>query len=134
MTPLADLHPDLNERDLIPVRDLIDEVRVQERATKLLAATVTWLAAFSAFKKLRLRHGLPTSPGAFHFYGAVLGELKTTGKALLGFLELNQFTLDEAPITKENLEACVRELCCDDVILDMGLLKSDLSAVEAAFA
>ena len=64
----------------------------------------------------------------------MLGELKTTGKALLGFLELNQFTLDEAPITKENLEACVRELCCDDVILDMGLLKSDLSAVEAAFA
>ena len=42
------------------------------------------------------------------------------------------FTLDQAPIDKENLEACVRELCCDDVLLDMGLLTKDLPDVDAA--
>jgi hypothetical protein len=130
--PSEVLHASLTERDLIPVRELIEDVRVQERATHLLSATITWLNAFTSFKRVRRRYGLPRGPSATHCYGAVIGDLKTTGKMLLAFLEQGTFSLDQAPIDKKNLEACVRELSCDDVILDMGLLDEDLSHVEAA--
>jgi hypothetical protein len=125
------LHPSLTERDLIPVRELIEDVRTQERAAQLLSATITWLNAFSSFKRVRRRYGLPQGAGPTHCYGSVISDLKTTGKALLACLEQGMFSLDQAPIDKENLEACVRELCCDDVILDMGLLKEDLTDIEA---
>jgi len=124
-------HVSLTERDLIPVRELIEDVRTQEREAHLLSATITWLNAFSSFKRVRRRYGLPQGDGATHCYGAVIGDLKTTGKALLAFLNQKMFSLDEAPIDQKNFEACVRELCCDDVILDMGLLKEDLSDIEA---
>jgi hypothetical protein len=130
--PTETLHESLTERDLIPVRELIEDVRTQERAAQLLSATITWVNAFSSFKRVRRRYGLPRGEGATHCYGAVVGDLKTTGKALLACLSQNLFSLDQAPIDKKNLEACVRELCCDDVILDMGLLNEDLSSVEAA--
>lgn len=125
------LHESLTERDLIPVRELIEDVRTQERATQLLSATITWLNAFTSFKRVRRRYGLPQGDGPTHCYGAVISDLKTTGKALLACLNQGMFSLDQAPIDKTNLEACVRELCCDDVILDMGLLKENLSDVEA---
>lgn len=125
------IHPSLTERDLIPVRELIEDVRTQERAAQLLSATITWLNAFTSFKRVRRRYGLPQGEGATHCYGAVVGDLKTTGKALLACLSQGMFTLDQAPIDQKNLEACVRELCCDDVILDMGLLRGELSDVEA---
>jgi hypothetical protein len=129
--PSETIHPSLSERDLIPVRELIEDVRTQERAEQLLSATITWLNAFTSFKRVRRRYGLPQGPGATHCYGAVIGELKTTGKALLACLEQGLFSLDQAPVDKANLEACVRELSCDDVILDMGLLAEDLKDVEA---
>lgn len=121
----------LTERDLLPVKELIDEVRAQERAERLLAATVTWLNAFTQFKRARRRYGLPRSNSARYCYGTVVGDLKTTGKALLVCLDNDLYSLQDAPIDKENLAACVRELCCDDVILDIGLLTADLSHVEA---
>jgi hypothetical protein len=125
------IHPSLTQRDLIPVRELIEDVRTQERAAQLLSATITWLNAFTSFKRVRRRYGLPQGEGDTHCYGAVIGDLKTTGKALLACLNQGLFTLEQAPIDKRNFEACVRELCCDDVILDMGLLKEDLRDVEA---
>lgn len=125
------LHPSLTERDLEPVRDLIEDVRTQERAAQLLSATITWLNAFTSFKRVRRRYGLPRGDSATNCYGAVLGDLKTTGKALLACLDQGLFSLDQAPIDRRNLDACVRELCCDDVILDMGLLQEDLTDIES---
>lgn len=130
MTPDA-LHPALTERDLIPVRELIEDVRTQERAAQLLSATITWLNAFTSFKRVRRRYGLPQGAADSYAYGAVIGDLKTTGKALLACLEQGAYSLAQAPIDQENFAACVRELSCDDVILDMGLIDEDMRDVEA---
>lgn len=112
----------LTERDLKPVKDLIDEVRRLELAEKLAFAAQTWLNAFTQFKKARNRYGLPTSKSTKYFYGLVLADLKATGKALAYCLKEHMF---EGPISQENFEACVRELECDDAILEMGLLDDD---------
>jgi len=124
----------LTERDLQSVRDLIEEVRAQERAAQLATATVIWLNAFCIFKKARKRHGVPRIDGALHFYGMMVADLKASGKALLFCAEKGLFEPRQANIDTRNLEACVRELSCDDTILEMGLLQADLSDVEAAFA
>lgn len=125
------LHPELTERDLQQVRDLIDDVRKQERAAQLLFAAGTWLNAFTSFKRVRRRYGLPRGKGPMFAYGAVLGDLKTTGKALVALHESGSFDLSQFAISREDFEACVRELCCDDVLLDTGLLQDDLKDVEA---
>ncbi len=124
--------PSLTERDLIPVKDLIDEVRVQEQAEHLKRAACTWLAAFFQFKRIRRRYGLPKGKGPTFVYGVVIGDLKTTGKAILACVEQGVFSLEEIDVSRANFEACVRELACDDVILDRGLLSDDLSDIEAA--
>jgi hypothetical protein len=124
----------ITERDLKPVKDLIDEVRRQELAQKLIFATVTWLNAFMQFKRARNRYGLPSTKSSKYFYGVVLADLKATGKALLYCLEERMFDFSTGPISRENFEACVRELECDDAILEMGLLddNADLKGVAAA--
>ena len=46
--PTDALHPSLTERDLDPrAGELIEDVRTQERAAHLLAATITWLGTRS---------------------------------------------------------------------------------------
>jgi hypothetical protein len=128
------LHPDLTERDLLPVKELIEDVRAKERDEHLVSAAVTWLNAFSQFKRLRRRYGLPSSKAAVHAYAAVVGDLKSSGRMILCFMEREGFPIEQAAIDKRNFEACVRELQCDDVIIDLGLLEADLSHIEAAFA
>jgi hypothetical protein len=129
------IHPaeyQLTERDMEPVKDLLDEVRRHELERKLIAATVTWLNAFTQFKRMRNRHGLPTGESATHFYGMLLADLKATGKLLLCCQAERMFDLQEAAVTEANFKACVRELECDDVILGMGLLAegADFSDIE----
>jgi hypothetical protein len=123
----------LTEMELKPVRELLDEVRQQEQSEKLLFATSTWVNAFSMFKRARRRAGPPNGESATLVYGAVLGDLKTTGKFLLACVKENQFSLEPLKISQENFESAIRELSCDDVILELGLLNKDLSDVEAAF-
>jgi hypothetical protein len=125
------IHPELTERDLEQVRGLIEDVRAQERAAQLLFAAGTWLNAFSSFKRLRRRYGFPHEKSGVFAYGAVLSDLKTTGKCLVALHEQGSFDLAQFAINREDFEACVRELSCDDVLLEMGLLHDDLSDVEA---
>lgn len=123
----------LTERDLQPVKILIDEVRRrQELSEQLSFATMTWINAFIAFKNARNLYGLPSNPSSKIFYGVVLADLKATGKALLFCLERKMFDFERSPISQDNFQACVRELECDDAILEMGLLDpdADLSDVE----
>jgi hypothetical protein len=124
----------LTERDLKPVKDLIDEVRRHELTEQLSFAAVTWLNAFMQFKKARNRYGLPSTKSSKYFYGVVLADLKATGKALLYCLEERVFDFSKGPISRENFEACVRELECDDAILEMGLLDDDADLSRVATA
>jgi len=123
----------LTERDLGPVQFLAQNAqRAQQKASseenssvQLLFACATWINAFTQFKHLRRLHGLPTGKAATYAYGSVLAQLKMAGKAFVVLIETKQIPKELLPISPENFEACVRELQCDDVLLDMGLLDPD---------
>ena len=127
------LPTEISERDLISVRELLEDVRTHEHAAQLLAATITWLNAFTSFKRARRRYGLPHDPVATLYYSAVLGDLKTSGEALLAGLQKGLFTLEQAPLDERNFAACVAEMQDDARLLASGLLQpdADLSDVEA---
>lgn len=63
----------------------------------------------------------------------MLGDLKTSGEALLAGLRKGMFTLEQAPIDERNFAACVAEMQEDARLLASGLLhlNADLSDVEA---
>ena len=125
--------PQISERDLIAVHELLGDVRTQEEAAQWLAATITWLNAFTSFKRARRRYGLPHDAEATLYYGAVLTDLRQSGEALLSALAQNRFTLEHAPIDERNLRSCVKEMQDDERILASGLLHpdADFSAIEA---
>lgn len=133
----APIHPELTEKDMENTRamlqGLLDDVRRQERERQLLAAVVTWLNAFSSFKRLRKNIGLPTAAQQKLFYGAFLASLKGAGKMLLAWLEKEKCDPTMAGIRMVDLNACVEELVEDDRILDSGLLDDDFSDFEKRF-
>lgn len=135
------LHPELTERDLEPVRDLIlglvEDANRRARDKQLAQATVTWTNAFISFKRLRNKIGLPVGQAHKLYYGAILAALKASGKLLLAHMLKSNFDLESAvDITVENFQACVEELSDDDRLLESGLLDdgADLSRVAAAFS
>jgi hypothetical protein len=120
----------LTERDLEPVQFLLR--RAQENTPKdsfetpqFLFAISTWLNAFAQFKHQRRNVGLPSGKAAKYAYGVVLAQLKMVGKAMAVVIQSGQIDLNLLPVSVENFEACVRELQCDDALLEMGLLDSD---------
>lgn len=127
------LSTEISERDLFSVRQLLEDVRTQERAAQLFAASITWLNAFTSFKRARRRYGLPHDSETTLYYSAVLAELKTTGQELLASLRQGKFSLDQAPVDERGFAACVAEMEDDDRMLQSGLLHpdADLSDVEA---
>lgn len=131
------VHSDLTETDMENTRavlqSLLDDVRRQELERQLLAAAVTWVSAFSAFKRLRNKIGLPVNPHQKLYYGALLGSLKAAGKMLLAWEEKEKPNLAIVGLRTEDLEACVAELIDDDRMLDGGLLDADFSDLEAKF-
>lgn len=136
---LSSFHPDISEEDLKEARamleGLIDEVRRQERQNELIAAVVTWMNAFSSFKQLRNRIGLP-SPNDKHNqlrYGAILGSIKSAGKMLLVWVETEGCDLKPAATNLATLQACVQELVDDDRILEGGHLNADFADLEGKF-
>lgn len=137
MNTLDPIHPDLTQADMENTRSmlqgLLDEVRRQERERQLLAATVTWVNAFSSFKKLRNRIGFPSGSQQKLYYGAFLSSLKAAGKMLLAWFERENSDPSLVGIKLENLKACVEELIEDDLILDSGLMDSDFSDLDTKF-
>jgi hypothetical protein len=112
---------------------LIDEVRRQERQKELIAAVVTWMNAFSSFKQLRNRIGLPSDKLNQLRYGAILGSIKSTGKMLLVWVQAEGCDLKPAATTLATLHACVQELVDDDRVLDGGYIGADFSDFERQF-
>ena len=133
------MHPDVTERDLEPVRELIlgliEDVRRQEREKQQLMAVATWTNAFASFKRVRRNIGLPANGLQKLGYGAILAALKATGKMLLHEMHRGEVKPMIIGISLENFAACVEELQDDDRLLESGMLDADadLSAAETAF-
>jgi hypothetical protein len=125
-----------------PHQDVEDLVRLLlrqsgefERRKKLISAAVTWINAFSQFKHLRRQIGLPDNDLQALGYGMLLANLKSRGKGLLQLIGRGILDPSELPLSVEDLEACVRELQQDDILLDSGLLRNEekLEDVAAIF-
>jgi hypothetical protein len=131
------IHPEVTDGDMLAVRELLEglleDFRRQEREKHVLAAIVTWVNAFSSFKRLRNRIGLPIGSQQALYYGAFTGSLKATGKLLEAWLQTDGFDPCGAGIKMADLHACVQELIEDDRVLDSGLLDSDFSDLEKKF-
>ncbi len=127
----------LTERDLEPVQFLVENAQEQAKTNvqaQVLFACYTWINAFTQFKHLRRKQGLPTGKAATLMYGAMLGQLKMVGKVLAVMLEKGEINPSLIPISVRNFEACVRELQCDDALLEMGLLgQEDLGHIAEIF-
>lgn len=137
MSEAVAIPPELTEQDLAAVREmlqgLLDDVRRREMERQIFAAVTTWMNAFSSFKRLRNRIGLPRAEAHKLYYGAILGGLKSSGKMLLVWLEKEQCDPAQAGISLLNLKACVHELIEDDSMLDRGLIDADLSTFEKQY-
>lgn len=118
----------LTQRDLDPVQFLVQRAQVNPGVpdtAQMMFACITWINAFTQFKHQRKQHGIPADKADAYLYGMVLGQLKITGKALAALIAKGAIDPSFLPISAQNFEACVRELQCDDVLLDMGLLSPE---------
>ncbi len=115
------------------ILSLVEDARREERERRLLAATNTWINAFTSFKRLRKRAGLPSSRQEWLAYGSLLGAIKAGGKAILIQIERGGF--DPSPIiSAEAFAACVAETVEDDALLDGGYLEREIDhEIEAVF-
>jgi hypothetical protein len=101
----------LTERDLAPVRSLIEEVRNRQN---LINAVVTWQNAFTLLKKLERRIGLPEDADR-NSYLSLVCELRALGYFLLHQIPGKFEDLEkETGMPFESLRACVAELEIDD--------------------
>ncbi|MBI4625394.1 MAG: hypothetical protein HY736_19515 [Verrucomicrobia bacterium] len=105
--------PGLSERDFGPVKDLIEEVRRRE---SLLNAVVTWQNAYTIFRRLEQRLGLPESSREQTVYLAIVSDLRCAGYWLLDCLanQATRFNAADAGISIAALRACLTQLEVDD--------------------
>lgn len=103
----------LEEKDFIPVYDLLAELKRRDGIAKAL---FTWLNAFTVFKNLEKRLGLPRTPSDKVVYLAIVTELRSAGYLVLQFVESHGAPgwLESEGISLEAFQACIEELRLDD--------------------
>lgn len=124
----------LTERDFVPVKDLIEEVRRRERDEDLAKAVVTWQNAFTVFKKLEKRLGLPQSERDLVVYHAIVSDLRSVGYWLVDCIHEASPDLQSFGISFSALKACLVELEIDDEIGAFSEDTQSLKALEKHFA
>lgn len=111
---LEQIHvPGLSERDFDPVKDLIEEVRRRE---SVLNAVVTWQNAYTIFRRLEKRLGLPDSERERTVYLAIVSDLRCAGYWLLECLSASSVAYNaiEAGMSISALRACLTQLEIDE--------------------
>ncbi|MDP3069763.1 MAG: hypothetical protein Q8N18_05710 [Opitutaceae bacterium] len=123
----------LTERDFGPVKDLIDEVRRRE---SVVNAVVTWQNAFTIFRRLEQRLGLPESSREQTVYLAIVSDLRCAGYWLLEFLatQSTPFNSTEAGISLAALRACLTQLEVDDRAVFLPEDQGAMDRLKAHFA
>lgn len=112
----------LTERDFEPVKDLIEEIRRREAGEGLAKAVVTWQNAFTIFKKLEKRLGLPESERDLVVYQAIVTELRSVGYWLTDCIADTPVDLAGFGLSAASLKACLTELEIDD---EVGTLREN---------
>ena len=101
----------LVECDYEPVRSLIEEAR---RRRNIANAIVTWQNAFTVFKQIEKRIGLPGDDDR-DSYLAIVSDLRAAGCNLLRLADANDINLEkEADISRDAMRSCIAELEFDD--------------------
>jgi len=123
----------LTEADYEPVKDLIAEVRIRENLVK---AIFTWQNAFTIFRKLEKRLGLPKSKRDATVYLAIVSELRSTGYWLLECISAHSedFKFSDLGISVRALTACIQELEVADRAVFLDEDTETLNRLERAFA
>ncbi len=105
--------PGLSERDFDPVKDLIEEVRRRE---SVLNAVVTWQNAYTIFRRLEKRLGLPESERERTVYLAIVSDLRCAGYWLLEALAAQPqlHNLAAVGMSLPALRACLTQLEVDE--------------------
>jgi hypothetical protein len=126
-------HHGLMEEDFEPVKDLIAEVRIRENLVK---AIFTWQNAFTIFRKLEKRLGLPQSKRDATVYLAIVSELRSSGYWLLECISRQHdgFNLRELGISVGALTACIQELEVADCAVFLSEDTETMERLERAFA
>lgn len=130
---LVPISAGLTERDLATVKDLLEEVRRRERDENVAKAVVTWQNAFTGFKKLEKRFGLPKSAREMTVYQAIVSELRSAGYWLLDCIQETSTDLKPFGLSFPALKACLAELEIDDEIGALGENAPALSKLEKHF-
>lgn len=123
----------LTERDFRPVKDLVAEVRQRETREGLVQAVVTWQNAFTVFKKLETRLGLPKSERDLVVYQAIVSELRSVGYWLVDCIHDTSANLSTLGLSFPALKACLAELEIDDEVGALGDNAPVLSKLEKHF-
>ena len=105
--------PGLSERDFDPVKDLIEEVR---RRDSILNAVVTWQNAYTIFRRLERRLGLPETSREQIVYLAIVSDLRCAGYWLLECLahQSAAYNATEVGMSLSALRACLGQLEVDE--------------------
>jgi hypothetical protein len=130
LTPIS---AGLTERDFEPVKDLIEEVRRREQSEGLAKAVVTWQNAFTIFKKLERRLGLPKSQRELVVYQAIVSDLRSVGYWLLDCTYDTPVDLASFGVGVASLKACLLELEIDDEIGSLAENAPVLAKLEQYF-
>lgn len=139
MSPKTEQLPGFDERPITqesfrPVRALLDLIKEDDHVSLLARSIVSWLAAFNVFKNMESKIGLPSSSEAKLAYGAIVAELKGTGKFVVLASGRNPKVLELLEIRQVDLESRVKELVWDDKWVDSPITLKEQKALEAAFA
>lgn len=124
----------LTERDFVPVKDLIEEVRNRERGESFAKAVITWQNAFTVLKKLEKRLGLPQSEREMVVYKAIVSELRSAGYWLIDGIHETSVDLVGFGVSFASLKACLAELEIDDGLDALNENSQVLARLEKHFA
>jgi hypothetical protein len=121
----------LTERDYEPVRTLIDEVRRRQNTAN---AVTTWLNAFTIFKQLEKRVGMPGASDRDYYLDIVL-ELRAMGHRIAHVVNAAGIDLEkEAEIRPSAFRACLKELELDAGAVDFAADPEAVARFERYFA
>jgi len=115
------------------VQELLEEVQPNSQMLKLSKALVSWLAAFSLFKKLERKIGLPISAESKLGYGSIVDQLKASGKWLLLCVGNHPAVLEMLELSYEDVASRVKELSWDNAWVENPTTKEEKSKLLAAF-
>jgi hypothetical protein len=120
----------LSELDYEAVRSLIEEAR---RRRNTVNAVTIWLNAFSLFKKIEKRIGLPDDSDR-DGYLAIVCDLRAAGYGLSVAVKTQEIDLEkEAEIRPAAFRACLEELEFDDRAELLGQDAAAMKKIELYF-